>query len=113
MMLVRKSIKVITLSTCCIIASSLAGCTWVKKSPGAERVRVAPIDRVSDCRNLGSVTAYTKDKLSIVNRSSEKVKKELETLAMNDAVERNGDTISPTSRIQDGQQTFTISRCLP
>ncbi|RBP50676.1 DUF4156 domain-containing protein [Arenicella xantha] len=113
-MLRTRSKKLPVLCMTILITSTIVtGCTWVKKTPGAERVRVVPLDRVTDCRNLGSVTAYTKDSVSVLNRSAEKVRQELQTLAMNDAVERQGDTIAATSKIQDGQQTFAIFRCLP
>lgn len=90
----------------------VSGCTWVKKSSDAQKVRVVPADRVADCRKLGSVTTYTQDSITVVNRSEKKVAKELETLAMNDAARQGADTIVATSKIVEGRQDFALYRCL-
>lgn len=90
----------------------LSGCTWVKKTPAAENVRIAPKDLVVNCVNKGTVTTNTVDNVSVVNRSAEKVKKELETLAQNEAAKSGADTIVALTKIIDGEQTFGMYRCL-
>jgi hypothetical protein len=97
---------------CVALTIILAGCTWVKKTPEAEKVRLVPADRVMDCTDMGSVTTYTKDQISVVNRNAEKVAEELRTLAMNDAAERGADTIVEASSIVDGRQDFRLYKCL-
>lgn len=89
-----------------------SGCTWVKATPAGEKVRLVPADRVSDCRRIGGVTTYTKDKISVVNRSDKKVSSELITLAKNDAAKRGADTIVAVTQEKDGQQDFNLYRCL-
>lgn len=89
-----------------------SGCTWVKKTPAAENVRIAPADLVINCQNKGTVTTNTIDNVSVVNRNSEKVKKELETLAQNEAAKSGADTIVALSKIVEGEQTFGMYRCL-
>lgn len=98
-----------------LLAASIAivcGCTWVKATPEAKKVRLVPADRVADCRRIGAVTTYTKDKISVVGRKHNKVSQELETLAKNDAAKRGADTIVATTKVQDGQQDFALFRCL-
>ena len=75
-------------------------------------MRLVPADRVADCRRIGGVTTYTKDKISVVNRSEQKVSKELVTLAKNDAAKRGADTIVAVTQERDGQQDFNLYRCL-
>ncbi|GHA00398.1 hypothetical protein GCM10008090_06440 [Arenicella chitinivorans] len=105
-----KSIKTGLLAvSLCAVAS---GCTWVKKNPGADRVRIAPADLVGSCKSLGTVTSNTVNKVTVVNRSTKKVQSELETLARNEAAKSGADTIVVRSPIVDGQQTFELFRCL-
>lgn len=95
-----------------VLTTPLTACTWVKKTPDSEHVRVVPADRVRDCVSLGSVTTSTLDRVTVVNRSSKKVQDELQTLAQIEASKMNGDTIVATSRIEDGRQQFGVYRCL-
>ena len=91
---------------------SISACTWVKPTPDSDMVRVAPLDRVTDCKKLGSVKTHTKDKISVVNRKAEKVGTELETIARIDAAEMGADTIVATTKVVDGQQSFDVYKCL-
>ena len=88
------------------------GCTWVKKTPDAAKVRIVPADRVSDCIGLGNVTSTTTQNVAIINRKAAKVQTELETLAQNEAAESGADTIVAMSKVVDGRQTFAMYRCL-
>ena len=101
-----------TAATVLLLTLVVGGCTWVKKTPQADNVRVAPIDRVADCTSLGSVTTSTVDNISIVNRNTSKVAKELETLAQNEAGGAGADTIVATTAIIDGRRTFALYKCL-
>lgn len=94
------------------LAFSLSACTWVKLTPGAEKVRVLSAQEVQSCTKKGKTTVSVKADVAGIERSQEKVKTELETLARNSAVELNGDTVVPTSEIKDGKQTFDVYRCI-
>ena len=95
-----------------LFTALLAGCTWVKNTPEAKKVRVVPADRVADCTSLGTVTTSTVDNISIVNRNVPKVEKELETLAQNEAADSGADTIVATTKVVDGRRTFAMYKCL-
>lgn len=99
-------------TTLVLVAGVLSACTWVPKTPNSQAVRIIPSDRIMGCRLVGSVTTYTADRVSIVNRSAKKVQEELDTLAKNDAVTQGGDTLVRTSNVVDGKQSFDIYRCL-
>lgn len=105
-----KSIKTsLFILSLCAVAT---GCTWVKKNPGADRIRIAPADLVGSCKSLGMVTSSTLNKVTVIDRSSKKVQTELETLARNEAAKSGADTIVARSPIVDGRQTFELFRCL-
>lgn len=106
----NKSTKTVLLITSLCVATT--ACTWVKKNPGADRIRVAPADLVGSCKSLGTVTSTTLNKVTVVDRSSKKVQTELETLARNEAAKSGADTIVARSPIVDGRQTFELFRCL-
>jgi hypothetical protein len=89
------------------------GCAWVDVDPGAAQdVRVATPADVENCRRVGNAKARTKVKVGFVKRSREKVARELETLARNDAPEVGGDTVVPDGPVDaEGVQRFTIYDC--
>ena len=95
-----------------VLAISLNACTWVKETPGGEKVRVLSADEVGSCKELGSTSSFLKDKIVGVNRNKDKVKKELQTLARNAAADMGGDTIVPKTEIKDGKQEFTVYKCI-
>ena len=90
----------------------VSGCTWVKLSPEGEKARVLTESEVASCKKLGKTTVSLKSKVAGFERNVEKVKKELETLARNRAVDLDGDTVVPVSEIENGQQTFSVYRCI-
>lgn len=101
----------VTVYMAVLLGSTLVGCTWVKPTPEASKVRLVPIDRVADCSKIGDVTTSTVDKV-VVNRKSAKVKTELETLAKIEAAKMDADTIVATSAVADGRQSFDAYRCM-
>lgn len=103
-------IRTIALSV--FLCLSVASCAWVKTTPSGEKVRVLSADEVSSCKELGTTTASLKDKILGINRNKEKVQKELETLARNSAARMGGDTVVPASDIKDGEQRFTVYKCV-
>ena len=94
------------------LAFALSSCTWVNLTPGGEKVRVLSADEVHSCTKKGKTTVSIKADVAGIERSPEKVKEELEVLARNSAVDLNGDTVVPTSEIEDGKQTFDVYRCI-
>ena len=90
----------------------MAGCTWVEPTPGSEEVRVLPADKVGTCKKLGDTTSSLVHKVAGINRSEEKVKKELETLASNSAVVMGGDTVVATTPVNEGEQSFDVYKCV-
>ncbi|WP_455220662.1 DUF4156 domain-containing protein [Kaarinaea lacus] len=94
-----------------LVACLLASCEWVKITSEGESVMVRSIEQVADCKKTGRTTVMSKSKVIGVKRDQETVKKELETLARNAAVDYGGNTVVPTSEITDGKQTFDIYKC--
>jgi len=90
----------------------VGGCTWIKPTTESEKVRVLSTDEVSSCNELGTITASLLDKVIGIKRNQEKVQKELKTLARNSAASMRGDTVVPISDIHDGEQTFTVYKCV-
>jgi hypothetical protein len=102
----------LTLTLCLGLGLTTSGCTWVKKSQGAEQVRIVPADLVGSCKSLGTVSTTTLDKVTVVDRNKKKIQTELETLARNEAVKSGADTLVARSPIIEGRQTFELFRCL-
>jgi hypothetical protein len=103
--------KSLTVAAITIILLS-GGCAWVKTTPGGEKVRVLDADEVSTCKELGTTTASLLDKVVGVARNRQKVEKELQILARNSAAKLGGDTIVPISQISEGQQRFSVYKCV-
>ena len=108
----NQSVRFVTVLTMLLAGLLITGCTWVKATPNAERVRIVPADRVADCAKIGDLSVYTKSRVAGVNRKAAIVKQELETLARNEAAEMGADTIISASDILDGRQSFIAYRCL-
>lgn len=88
----------------------LSGCTFVHMAPGASKVQVlstAP----SACERRGEVSVSVKDRLGPYERSEAQVRDELETLARNEALTLQADTLQPISEPVDGEQRFGAYRC--
>jgi len=90
----------------------LPACTWVELTPAGEKVRVLSADEVGSCAKKGKTTVSLKAEVAGIERNTEKVKKELEMLARNSAVDLKGDTVVATSEIVNGKQTFDVYRCV-
>ena len=94
-----------------VLAGVLHGCTWVKTTPEGEFVRVAAANAVADCKRMSKVTVSLKNRVAGVERNSDKVAKELATLARNEGGRLGGDTVVAESAIAEGSQTFAIYDC--
>lgn len=89
----------------------VAGCSFVKLTPQAEKVVVLSEQEVLRCEHIGQTTVSLMDKLAGVERDRAKVQNELNTLARNSAAEVNGDAVVAEGAIEDGKQRFGIYRC--
>ncbi len=86
-------------------------CNWVPLTSEGENVRVLQAGAVSDCQKVGKVSSKTSDRILIFARTDRKIREELESLARNEAVDLNGDTIVPIGTEADGRQSFEVYRC--
>lgn len=89
----------------------LSACTWVELSPQANAVKVLPAGSPSNCQKLGEVSVSVKDQVAFYQRNQIKVRDELETLARNEALTLQADTIQPMSEPVEGEQRFAAYRC--
>jgi len=87
-------------------------CNWAPLTPSGEKVRVLELSEVTSCAKKGKTTVAIKDKIIGIPRGKETVAEELINLARNMAPDLKGDTIVATSPIKDGQQTFTVYKCV-
>lgn len=92
----------------------MTGCTWVSPNPQVkqEGIMVLPQDRVVHCRLLSKTEVSIAPNVGFINRVQSDVEKDLQTLAMNQAVTQNGDTVSALTPVNNGSQTFGIYKCL-
>jgi len=98
----------LTLIAIVTVASS---CTWVKPTEKGASVAVANATNVRRCENVREVTVSVTNKIGFIKRDADKVATELSTLARNEAVNFGGDTIVPSSTIEDGHQSFNVYKC--
>lgn len=98
------------LNTGLVIA--LSGCAWVTLTSDGAKVRVFADTEVTNCKRVGETTVSLKDKIAGINRSQDKVKAELETLARNSATSLGGDTVVAAGEIKDGSQPYLVYQCI-
>jgi hypothetical protein len=90
----------------------LMSCSWVKLTPGGDKVRVLSQAEVASCKKLGKTMVSVADKIAGLQRKDKVVEENLVDLARNAAADMKGDTIVPATPIQDGKQTFDVYRCV-
>jgi hypothetical protein len=93
------------------IAAATSSCTWVKVTEKGSSVAVANTANVRGCENLREVTVSVTSKVGFIKRDADKVATELANLARNEAVNFGGDTIVPSSTIENGRQSFNVYKC--
>lgn len=93
------------------LAATASSCTWVKVSEKGSSVAVANAVNVRGCENLSEVTVSVTSKVGFIKRDADKVATELANLARNEAVGLKGDTIVPSSTIENGKQSFNVYKC--
>ena len=94
-----------------VLMVSLAGCSWVKAKPGADKVSLVKTEHVANCKKIGKTSTQSRDNVAFINRRDEKVSQELVALAKNEAVEMGGDTIVAEGKPIDGRQIFLVYKC--
>jgi predicted small secreted protein len=97
-----------------VVASAafvLAGCSWVKTTPGGEQVREATVADVGACQEVGTAVASTQATAAGIPRDKAVIRDEQVTLARNRAAQIGGDTIVQAGPPSGGTLTFTVYRC--
>lgn len=92
--------------------AGLAGCTWIDVTPEAEKVRIVPQDRVSDCTLRGTINAATKAEVIGLTRNIRVVTDEVDDLARLEAVDLHADTLVPLGPVDRGARSYRAYRCL-
>lgn len=92
-------------------ALGLMACSWVKLSPGGEKVRILEKSAVANCKKLGTTNVTVADKVIGLQRKEVAIQENLDVLARNAAANMGGDVIVPVTPIQGGKQTFDVYRC--
>ena len=92
---------------------ALNACATVKLTHGGEKARVLSASEVANCQKRGATTVKVKPTLMTVPRQPTVIAKELQILARNSSVNMGGDTVTAISKIDNGQQTFAVYRCIP
>ncbi|WP_019605080.1 DUF4156 domain-containing protein [Teredinibacter turnerae] len=101
-----------TLMLSFVVVLLAGGCTWVKPIEQAEHVQVLEtVSSAESCQRLGSTSVSVKDKVGFVKRGEDKVARELETLARNEAAKMGGNAVLAKSDSATGAQEFFIYRC--
>ena len=93
-------------------AAVTAGCVFVQPTAEGKKVRVLTAAEVERCRSLGSLTSQVADRVGAIPRNRESVQDDVTLNAQNAAAEMGGDTVVPTSDMQEGKQSFAVYRCL-
>ncbi len=99
------------LVTLFVFTALMSSCTWVKPTEQGKGVAVANPSNVRGCENVREVTVSVTHKLGFIARNEDKVATELSTLARNEAVNFSGDTVVPSSKIENGRQSFNVYKC--
>lgn len=92
----------------CLLVCS---CTWVRLTKNGEGVLVKTESEVADCKRLATTNASLRARVMGIERSADKVKLELETLARNAAADYGGNVVVPTTGIEEGKQSFAVYKC--
>lgn len=99
------------LGTVACLTLAVSACTWVKLTEGGKSVNVRQADEVGDCRQVGRITSVSLAKVAGVKRGTKKLATELESIARNEAVDMNGNTIVASGEISENEQPFLVYHC--
>ena len=104
----KTNFTIATMATALLVA----GCSTVKLKPGAEDVEVLSQARTAHCDRLGQTRVSIADKLGPIPRGDKAIRADLERLARNSAIGLGGDTLTPVSEVEDGEQVFAVYDCV-
>jgi len=88
-----------------------SGCTWVNENTAGRDVTITALDQVANCTQVGTITANVKHKLGFIPRSDNKVTRELQVLARNEAVILRANTIVADGPHKEGKQNYRAFSC--
>jgi len=94
------------------LALVISGCSLVKLSPEADQVRLMTAKSASRCKVLGTTTVSVLNKILFFDRNEKSMLEELEIMARNSAAKMGGDTASPDGDPVNGEQSYTVYRCI-
>jgi len=94
-----------------IAITTITGCTWVNENPSGQSVAITNADTIRQCPQVGKINVSTKHKVGFIKRGSKKILSELQTLARNEALKINANTIAPESNPVDGKQSYLAFAC--
>ncbi|MGY3266221.1 hypothetical protein ACVWZN_002294 [Lysobacter sp. HA35] len=87
-------------------------CTWVPMQQGAAAVEVRAMGAsTTGCTKLGEIEGNVTDRVALYERNPLRVQEELETMARNEAVGLNANTVVALEAPHDGRQRFGAWRC--
>jgi len=104
--------NILIFHTSLILIFSLTACASVKLTHGGEKARVLSSGEVTNCQKRGATTVKVKPTVLTVRRQPAVIADELKILARNSSVNMGGDTVTPISKIDNGEQTFAVYRCV-
>ncbi len=94
------------------LVASITACQWVKPTDAGHQVSLVKLAHIMNCEKLGATTSKVKARVGLVRRKEREVVDDLVILAKNEAAQIGGDTIIAEGKLNEGQQTFDIYRCL-
>lgn len=97
--------------TVLVLLLPMAACTWVTLDKAAQPVMVKSATEVSTCKKVAHTSVSLRSKVMGINRNEEKVRKELEILARNAAVDYEGNAVVATTAVNEGKQSFDVYQC--
>ena len=87
----------------------MQACSFVELSPGANQIIFA--NHQTSCQKIGEFQATVRTHTLLIGRTSIAIAEELQILAQNEAYEKRGNAIWPSSEVENGQQRFDILQC--
>jgi len=91
------------------IVLTLSACSFVELLPGAEQIIYS--NHKESCQKISEFHAKVNTENFLIERRAKAISNELRILAQNEAFEKKGNAIWPSSEISNGQQDFDIFYC--
>lgn len=103
------------ISTAVVVGATalvMAACSPVKLKPDADQIELLDAARVKNCERLGKTRVSVATKIGFIPRGDKAIREDLRRLARNSAIEMDGDTLTRESKVQEGEQTFGVFKCI-